>query len=162
MWNPLNSVEGEYWCVREDLAASRTLVTPKALQRDPVNAANKRFVELNGIIVLGIAYEYIGNNTGFDLISDDEAFQAGVSRQFTIWRSRAPAVANSLVLSPGSLGTICVPLSPADVLTTPVSGASLKLVLSGAPVGWIMVWGVHGTMAGSFPDAAMSGSPVTF
>ena len=154
-------LQGEYFCVREDLAASRTLVVPKGLHLDPTPQtlqAGSIYRERNGIIILGISYEYVGNDTGFTLDSFD-----GEGPSLTVWSSKAPAVAGSLVSK--HMSDICIPLEPGggSTSTSPAAnGDSLRLTLVGAPVGFIMVWGIHGSLSSYFPSKSYTGSPVTF
>lgn len=150
---------GQFWRVSEDLAASRDLVVPKALMQGPTTIANTKFIDRNGIVILGIYYEILGNNVGFDLVSVDDTVVTGSTQTYTIIAPRTPAVANSRVCE--TLYPV-IPLSPAEAGPTPVNGATLRLNLSGSPSGRILIWGVHGTIAASFPDKAFTGSPTAF
>jgi len=151
---PYSIVEGDYWRVSEDLAVTRDIVTPKAFFRGPAGIDGNRFVERNGIVILGIYYEILGNNVGFDLEAFDD------TGTYKIITPRTPASATGRVCE--SITPCCIPLNPGASSSPTASGATLRVTLSGSPTGRIMIWGVHGTIAASFPPKAFTGSPTTF
>lgn len=157
---PYDYIEGDFWRISEDLAVSRDLVVPKPLFQGPNSIANTKFVERCGIVILGIYYEILGNNVGFDLEAIDDTVVDGATQTLKIITPRTPAVANSRVCE--NITPCCIPLSPAELAPTPVNGATLRLTLSGSPTGRILIWGVHGTIAGMFPPKAFTGSPTSF
>lgn len=160
MFFPYDAIEGEFWRVSEDLAATRDLVIPKPLHQGSASIANNKFIERNGIVILGIYYEILGNNVGFDLTAIDDTVVEGNQQTFTIIAPRTPAVANSRICE--NITPCCIPLSPAEAAPTPVNGATLRLTLSGTPTGRILIWGVHGSIAGLFSSKSYTGSPVAF
>jgi hypothetical protein len=159
---PYGHPEGEFFCVRDDIVASSTrdLVTPKALRRDPVSGViGDRFIERNGIIILGFAFELRGNAASFTLESWDDAAVSGPAVAYPIWKSVTDATATAstkIVITP-----TFIPLSPAEAAPTPVNGALLRYTAGAGASGWVMVWGIHGTAAQGFGDG-YTGSPRTF
>lgn len=151
---------GTPWRVSVPLTVGDTLVVPSPLRRGPVDIANQRFVERNGIILLGFAYSYVAGaaSVGFDLTSEDDAYFPGSTTTFTVWQARSQAAGLVSLAVPECY----VPLTRGDTITTPVNGASLKLTVTGtAPTsGFLLLWGIHGTM--DFGDMAYSGSPAIF
>ncbi len=137
------------------------VAAPKPLFRGPAEkAAGTRFAERRHIIMCGFSYCFSAGaaGVGFELYSDDEAYVPGVGQTFRIWRHISQAA------GPYSL---CVPqcwvdLSPPDVTTTPVNGATLRLRLTATPPtdGFLLAWGIETSL--SFGDMAHSGSPAIF
>lgn len=156
------SAAGQPWrvsCQLSSLESGGTLATPSPLRRGPTSAVD-RFAERKHIILLGFAYNYVAGaaSVGFDLYSDDESYVPGVSNTFTIWQARSQAAG----LVSQTVSGCWVELTPPDVLTTPVNGASLKYSLTGtAPTsGYLLAWGIHTSL--TFGDMAYSGSPAVF
>jgi hypothetical protein len=151
---PYDFIEGEFWRVSEDLAASRDLIVPRAPVDGPAPIAGGAYRTREGVTIIGIYYEILGNNVGFDLQAIDSVSTT------TIIAPRTPAVANSRVCE--NITPCCIPLSVGGVDSPIASPAKLTLTLSGTPTGRVLIWGVYGTITGAFSRKAYTGSPTTF
>lgn len=147
-----------WWSYVDFMAGDADIAIPTPLRRGPTDASGQRFAEERGLIILGWSYNFVADaaGEGFDLESVDSVFIPGTTSTFKIYGDLSQAAGRVA----HNVTDVAIPLSKADCIPTPTSGATLRFNLIGTPTsGTLLIWGVE---TSEHISKFVSGSPVTF
>lgn len=162
---PQHEQDGQGWSVHQDLTDATStydLVIPKPVATHPASIAGGGYSELCGLVITGIHYHFRGESgDGFVLkVQDPQIDTSTPAFEVTLFSATVDAVStvyNSI--------NCFIPLSRAGLpLATPSAGiqngAKLRVDLTQATSGYLVVEGIHTT--NSYGAHAATGSPQVF